>query len=79
MTIPIDRLVCSLSLFRILGHCIFIYEVDYFMIFWGKSPSCSIISTVSPYIEVMWRHLIGSLITEIRDSEIVESEHLCVL
>ena len=48
------------------------------MIFWGKSPSCSIISTVSPYIEVMWRHLIGSLITEIRDSEIVESEHLRV-
>ena len=48
------------------------------MILLGKSPRCTIYSTVSPYSEVMLRHLIGSLINEIRDSEIVESEHLCV-
>ena len=48
------------------------------MILLGESPRCTIYSTVSPYSEVMWRHLIGSLINEIRDSEIIESEHLCV-
>ena len=48
------------------------------MILLGESPRCTTYSTVSPYSEVMWRHLIGSLINEIRDSEIIESEHLCV-
>ena len=48
------------------------------MMLLGKSPRCTILSTVSPYTEVMWHHLIGSLINEIRDSVIVESEHLYV-
>ena len=39
------------------------------MILLGKNPKCAIFSTVSPYIEVMWRHLIGSLINEIQASE----------